>query len=75
MQPVGWMTILALVIVANTLITIYLYPGFRPDYWWLPGAWLWFQLRDRVWIPLRNYIWPELDPNRPPRRFTPPRIA
>ena len=39
---------IALLIVANTLITIYLYPTQRPDYWWLPGAWIWFQVYDRA---------------------------
>jgi hypothetical protein len=71
-----WLTILMLIIVANTLITIYLYPTQRPDYWWLPGAWIWFSLRDWVWIPIKEYIWPETikDPNKR-KRFSPPRIA
>lgn len=67
----GWFAILVLTIVANTLITIYLYPKMKPDYWWLPGAWIWFKIRD--------YIWPvdpnANDPNKRKRFYSPPRIA
>jgi hypothetical protein len=69
--------ILVLAIVANTLLIIYLFPTQRPDYWWLPGASLWFLLHDRVWVPIREYLWPETikDPNKRRRMFSPPRIA
>jgi hypothetical protein len=67
----GWFTILVLTIVANTLITIYLYPAQKPTYWWLPGAWIWFKIRDLIWPydPNAN------DPNKRRKFFTPPRIA
>jgi hypothetical protein len=74
-----WFAVAVLVIVANTLITIGLYPSAKPDYWWLPGAWLFFILYDRVWVPIRNRIWPPPynpnDPNMRKRLFNPPRIA
>jgi hypothetical protein len=75
MKVEGWLAIVALTIVANTLITIYLFPSQRPDYWWLPGAWIWFLIYDRVWIPIKHYIWPETDPDKKRRMFSPPRIA
>jgi hypothetical protein len=77
MKVEGWVTGFALLIVANLLLTIYFYPTQRPDYWWLPGAWIWFLIRDRIWVPLREYIWPETitDPNKRRRMFSPPRIA
>ena len=74
-----WFAIVMLVIIANTLITIGLYPSKKPDYWWLPGAWIFFLLYDRVWVPIRNRIWPPpfdpKDPNMRRRTFAPPRIA
>ncbi len=75
-----WFAILVLVIVANMIITVALYPSHTPDYWWLPGAWIFFLLYDRVWVPIRNRIWPPMfdpkDPNkRLKRTFAPPRIA
>lgn len=66
------MTLVALLMVANLLITIYLYPTQRPDYWWLPGLWIFLLLRDRVWTPIKYSIWPETNPKR---KFSPPRIA
>ena len=77
MELAALFAVIVLLIVANTLITIYFFPTQAPDYWWLPGAWIWFLLRDRVWIPLKEYLWPETirDPNKRRRMFNPPRIA
>jgi hypothetical protein len=67
----SWGTLIALILVANLFITIYLYPRKRPDYWWLPGAWIWFKLHDYLWP-----IDPEAsDPNKRRKFFAPPRIA
>ncbi len=73
----GWLVLLTMVIVANTLITLTLYPSKKPDYWWLPGAWIWFKLRDLVLIPVWDYLYPETiqDPNKRRRLYSPPRIA
>lgn len=67
----GWFTIAVLTIVANTLITIYLYPTKAPDYWWLPGAWIWFKLTD-FFFPVDPYA---NDPTKRRKFFSPPRIA
>lgn len=71
MSPSSWFAIAVLAIVANTLITIYLFPKQAPDYWWLPGAWIWFLLKE--------YLFPvdsdPTDPNKRRRVFNPPRIA
>jgi hypothetical protein len=64
----GWFAIAVLTVVANTLITIYLYPSQKPDYWWLPGSWIWFKLREWFWPPP-----PSAEELR--RRFRAPRIA
>jgi hypothetical protein len=75
----AWFAILVLAVIANTLITIGLYPSQKPNYWWLPGAWIVFLLHDRVWVPIRNRIWPDdpnsRDPNKRRRTFMPPRVA
>jgi hypothetical protein len=78
--PSSWFAIVIIAIIANTLITIGLYPSQKPDYWWLPGAWILFLLNDKVWKPIRNRIWPPpFDPKDPNKRlkrtFAPPRIA
>lgn len=67
----GWFAIMVLTIVANTLITIYLYPSQKPNYWWLPGAWIWFKLND-IFFPVDPN---SKDPNKRRKFFTPPRIA
>ena len=80
-KPSGWIAIVALTIVANTLITIYLYPSQRPDYWWLPGAWIVFLIYDYIWRPFRNWLYSytddpdSKDPNKRRKFFAPPRIA
>lgn len=63
-------TIIVVFIVANTLITIYLYPSQRPDFWWIPGAWVWFKFQDLL-ISLNPY--PTDSTGR--RRYPAPRIA
>ena len=67
----GWFTIFVLVVIANTLITIYFYPKMKPETLWIPGAWIWFKIRD--------YFWPvdpnANDPNKRKRFYSPPRIA
>jgi hypothetical protein len=73
MKVEGWITLVALAIVANTLIMIYLFPTKRPDYWWLPGALIWFMIYDYLWTPVRDFIWPPIDPTKP--RWVLPRIA
>ena len=79
MNTIDLIGLIVLVIVANTLITIYLYPSQRPDYWWFPGAWIFFILYDELWEPIRDYIWPPPynpnDPNMRRKLFSPPRIA
>lgn len=77
----GWVAVVVLAIILNTLITIILYPSQKPTYWWLPGAWIVFQLYDRIWIPLRDWWYSytvdpnSKDPNKRRKFFAPPRIA
>ena len=74
MDASAWFAIFMLAIVANTIITILLYPSQKPNYWWLPGAWIWFKFRDLIWVPLYTWMYPATDPNIR-KHFAPPRIA